>query len=151
VTREPWARETAKEGGRGGLLVIGLLVVVALIGGGIYAFKVATSDIKGRGDTTIRTNSADNRIFAQEDFHKRYQDIVAADQKLDPLAADVKADPSDKDARIRLTGAKTYCLAVAGEYNAKADAITQAKFRDENLPYHIDPADPATDCKESAR
>lgn len=147
MTRQPWARETAKEGGRGVLLVIGLLIIIAVIGGVTWAFKVATSDVKGRGDVTRKTNSGDNQIFAQQQFQDMFNDIKATDRKLAAAAADAKGQLADSPAAVRYAGLRNYCADVVGQYNAAARKVTQERFRDADLPAQIDDSDPATDCE----
>lgn len=137
--------------GAGTVIFLSILLVAAIVSIGGWAFSVATSDIKGRGDVVRKTNDADNRIFAQENFHQRYQDILASDKKLDQAAADKAANPTDVTARTQYTGLVNYCLSIVGEYNTDARRITRQKFLDADLPAQIDAADPATDCKESSK
>lgn len=69
MKREPWYESTdpgrVVRGGswRVALWIVGVVVSVGLISAGIWALKVATSDIKGAGDQTRIVNSANNRIF----------------------------------------------------------------------------------------
>lgn len=121
------------------------LLIVLIVGG--WGFKVLTSDIKGQGDAIVTKNSAGNRIAAQEGFHKRYQDILATDRKLDLLAEQARS--GDKTAQQTYVGVRSYCESVVGDYNAKARAYTAQDFRDADLPAQIDPLDHATDCKEN--
>lgn len=127
--------------------ILATLLVVALISGGIWLAKVALSDVKGRGDAQRIKNDAPNRIAAQEGFEARYADIKATDAKLDAAAQAVTEDPTDRTAHQTLTGLRSYCQSVVGEYNAKARSFTAADFRAADLPFQIDPTDPATDCK----
>lgn len=129
--------------------VLVIIVVVALVGIAGWAFKVATSDVKGRGDAQVIKNSAVNRIGQQEGFEDRYAEVKSADEKIDVLAEAAKKDPKDIIASTNLTGAKSYCIQVSAEYNAQARKFTAAQFRAEDLPYEIDKANPATDCKET--
>jgi hypothetical protein len=157
MTRGPWyeshdpSRVARGAGWRIAVTVVAIVVFLGLLGVGIWAFKVATSDIKGQGDVVIKTNSAENRIYAQQKFEDRYQDILASDRKLDQADADIKADPTDRDARVRYSGLVNYCNDVVGKYNADARKITAAPFRADDLPYQIDPNDTRTDCKPGNR
>lgn len=155
MSKQPWydsdnpVRVARSATWRVGVWLLAIFAFLGLVGVGTWAFKVATSDVKGRGDVISQTNSANNRIFAQQKFEDRYQDILATDRNIDVLAQAVKDDPANPEARTRLVGAKAYCNQVVGRYNADARKVTQAPFRAEDLPYQVDTADPSTDCKES--
>lgn len=129
--------------------VVSVILALIVIPIAVWAFTVATSDVKGRGDAVVQENSANNRLEQQAYFQQTYADIKAADTKLDGLQADVKADASDKDAKVRYRGAEDYCLGLVGDYNAAAQKQIAAKFRDAGLPPQIDTTDPTTDCKPS--
>lgn len=128
-----------------GLLTLVLIFALAI---GVWAFRVATSDIKGRGDQTIRINSATNRTGAQERFEDLYQEILAADRRIDVAAAANAAAPTTVTS-TNLAGAVSYCIGVVGDYNAAARKVSQAQFRAFDLPAQIDNLNTATDCKES--
>lgn len=132
---------------RAAVWTIVIVIFFALVGAGVWAFKVATSDIKGKGDSVQIKNTAPNRIAAQREFNRRYQDIIATDGKITLYAAAVKADPKDTVARTNLDGTTAYCLSAVGEYNSLAREYTSADFRDADLPQQIDPLDTRTDCK----
>lgn len=136
---------------RGAAAVIAIFILVGLIGAGTWALKVAFSDIKGRGDSIVKINEADNRLFQQGDFNKRYQGILAADKNVDAAFQAKTASPDDRTLKVNYTGAVQHCFALVGEYNSKSREIIAEKFRDEDLPYEIDDADPKTDCKENSR
>lgn len=155
-TREPWyesdnpTRVARGASWRGAIWVLALVLFFGLVGAGTWAVKVGVSDVKGRGDVVRKTNDADNRIFAQQKFEDRYQDILASDRKLDQAAADKAADPKG-EAATRYTGLVNYCLSEVGRYNADARKITQAPFLAADLPVQIDTTNAATDCKESSK
>lgn len=157
MPREPWYdsdnpdRVTWSIAWRGGLWVLGVVAVISVISIGVWAFQVATSDVKGQGDAQRQVNSADNRLFAQGNFQDLYNEIKASDRKLDQAAADVAAHPGDSFYQTNYTGLKAHCMDAVAQYNAAARKISQAKFRDEDLPAQIDDTNPATDCKESAK
>lgn len=157
MRREPWyesenpTRVARGFSWRAALWVIGIVLFVGALSVGIWYFKVATSDIKGQGDATVKVNSADNRLFAQGNFHDLYNEIKASDKKLDQAAADVAANPGDKTYATNYTGLKAHCLDVVAQYNAAARKISQAKFRDEDLPAQIDDTNPETDCREASK
>lgn len=150
MSRTPWydsdnpGTVVRGAGWRVGVIVLCILAfggIVSAIGWGI---SVATSDAKGQGDAVKRVNNGDNRLAQQAYFEQTYQDIKAADRKLDQLAADKAAKIDGAD--IRYSGAVTYCLGLTGDYNAAARKQVAAKFKAVDLPNHIDTTDPATDC-----
>jgi hypothetical protein len=157
MRREPWyesdnpSRVVRGAGWRIGVWVIVIIAFTGLIGGGMWLFKVATADVKGRGDTTIKINDVDNRLFAQGNFHDLYNEIKASDRKLDQAAADKAAHPDDAFFATVYTGLKAHCEDTVAQYNAAANKISQAKFRDEQLPAQIDRTNPDTDCQEAAK
>jgi hypothetical protein len=133
-------------------LVVGVaiaLIVLLLLGLGMWGFRVLTADVKGQGDAHITKSSASNRIAAQEAFEKRYADVVATDRKLDVLASAAKARPNDRTAQQTYEGTVSYCLSAVGDYNADARSYTREAFRAADLPFQIDNLDPTTDCKPS--
>jgi hypothetical protein len=150
---DPNPDRVARQGGvRIGVVFLAFLVFFGIVGAIVWGVSVAVSDVKGRGDVVRKTNDADNRIFAQENFHQRYQDIKATDRKLDQAAIDAaRPGPGQDAAIVRYNGLVSYCQSVVGEYNTDARRVTKGKFRDEDLPAEIDMTDPATDCKEAAR
>lgn len=139
---------------RAAIWIFSVVAFVGILAAGIWAVKVATSDIRGRGDATRQVNSADNRLFAQGNFHDLYNDVISYDQRLDQAAADKAAHAGKDDASYwdtNYTGLVNQCISARNQYNADARKITQAKFRDEDLPYQIDTSDPKTDCKETVK
>lgn len=150
-TRREIDRATIFGLSRGTFIVIAVALLVGLIGAGTWALKVATSDIKGRGDSVVKINEADNRLFQQGDFNRRFQGILTADKNVDAAYQAQKANPEDRTLQVNYTGAVQHCNDLVGQYNSKAREIIAEKFRDEDLPYEIDSADPKTDCKENSR
>lgn len=157
MSREPWY-ESENPGrvarGAGWRLFVGVvcfLLAVAVIGVAVWVFRVATADVKGRGDTTIKVNDVDNRLFAQGNFLDLYNEIKASDRKIDQAAADKAAHPGDAFFATTYTGLKAHCEDTVAQYDAAARKISQAKFRDEDLPAQIDTSDPTTDCQEKTK
>lgn len=132
-----------------GLRVLLVVIVAALLGGGVWAFKVATSDIKGQGDAVRTKNSGTNRIAAQERFEELYAGIKAADERIDVMAAAKTAAPADPISSINYTGAINYCIQIRADYNAEARKYTAEQFRAADLPAQIDSTDPLFDCQET--
>lgn len=131
--------------------IVCVVLFAFALGGGIWALKVATSDVRGAGDTVARVNSVDNRIGAQEHFQTLYNQIIAYDQELDQAAADKAEHPGDTFYATNYSGLVKTCIDARNQYNADANKVTQAKWRDATLPFQIDATDPKTDCKETAK
>lgn len=152
-SREPWydsdnpSRVARGASWRLGVWVVAAVVFFGLIGIGIWGFRVATADVKGRGDVTVKVNQADNRLFAQGQFNDLYQEVLASDRKLDQAAKDVSDHPGDTFYSTNYTGLKAHCEDTVAQYNSAARKISQAKFRDEDLPYQLDGSDSKADCK----
>jgi hypothetical protein len=140
-------------GWRIALWVIAFVALAGAITGGIWAVKVATSDVKGAGDQARIVNDGQNRVNAQEWFHGQYNEIKATDKNLDNLRAEVDAAATAEDkafARTNLTGTQNRCNQMVSAYNAETQKVSRGKWLDTTLPFAIDGSDPATDCKPSA-
>jgi hypothetical protein len=155
--REPWYessnpdRVARSAGWRLALWVLAAVLFVGLVSGGIWAFKVATSDVKGSGDAQRKVNSGDNRIAAQESFEALYQQIQAYDRNLDQAAKDKTEHPGDGFYATNYSGLVKTCNDAVGQYNADARKVSRAKWLSTDLPFEIDGSDPKTDCKETTR
>lgn len=130
------------------LWVLAILAVVAVVSGLVWGFKVATSDVKGRGDAVVQKNSAENRVAAQERFEDLYQQVIAADRKIGPAKAAVKANPTQVN-QTNLTGLQNFCVQTVADYNAEARKYSKRDFRAVDLPQEISEFSetPQTDCK----
>lgn len=115
---------------------LAITAVFAAVSVGVWWLRVATSDIKGRGDATRTVNSGDNRLAQQAYFEQTYADIKAADLNLDL--------PGDDTQRA---GRTAYCRRLVADYNAAARTQRSDAFRSADLPAQISTADPATDCE----
>ena len=149
---------------------IAIFVIVALFGGVVtWGLRVATSDTKGRGDTVVRENSADNRIGAQAFFEDTYASVKKFDTQLtdatealeewkasNPVpsgASSVQAELYKEELNNKqtsMTGIKQQCQNATAAYNAEARKTIRSKWRSQDLPYQIDGTDPATDCEVAA-
>lgn len=134
-----------------GLKVSLVFLAVCLVLGGGWFLKVALSDVKGRGDSVVKINDADNRLFQQGNFNDRYQGILAADKDIEAAYQAKKASPDDRTLEINYTGVIQHCNDLVGQYNSLARKIIAKKFKDFDLPSQIDDADSTTDCKENSR
>lgn len=137
-------------GWRAALWVLAIVLGAGALSGGVWAFKVATSDVKGAGDATRITNDGRNRVNAQEWFHDQYGQILTADRNLDQAAADLNAHPNDDFYRTNYTGLKNRCVEMVQKYNAEAGKVSRGKWLDPALPSQIDDSDPKTDCRETS-
>lgn len=147
--RKP-TRTTAKWTVRGWTIVLLVLALALVTGALIWGLRVATSDVKGRGDAEIVKNEVRNRIRAQEGFEKLYQDIVTADRNLTTTSEVLRGKPTgDLKLETELLGQRHYCAGLVADYNARARSFTQEDFRAADLPLKIDDTDATTDCKET--
>lgn len=145
--RKP-VRQTAKGIGWAGALTVAAILVFGGIGVIVWAFKVGTSDLKGRGDAEVVKNDARNRIRAQEGFEKLFADVQAADRNLTVTAEALARKPGDLKLETELLGQRHYCAGLVADYDAKARSFSQQDFRAADLPAKIDSTDGTTDCKE---
>lgn len=131
------------------LVVTGLAVaaVIGLISVGIWYFKVATSGVKGAGDATRITNDGRNRVNAQEWFVGQYEQIRSTDRRIDEAAAELARKPGDEIAQTNYRGLVNRCMEMVGNYNAEAQKVSRAQWRDASLPTRIDDSETATDCR----
>jgi hypothetical protein len=134
---------------KGSLVALCIVAGVAVIGtpSVMWGVKVATSDIKGAGDTIIRDNGVDNRVAKQELFEELYADIEATDRKVAIASAAKAENPDDRTASDTYLGTVNICISLVGEYNAEARKVTSDSWRAVDLPYQIDNLNPSTDCK----
>lgn len=140
---------TNKERGSAGTVAVIVLAVLLVIVVPIafFAAKTVLAPTIGKAKAYQAKNSALNRVQAQERFEEMYQDVLASDRRLDPLAA---AKDESLTAKQTYLGAVSYCISAVGEYNAEARKYSAAEFRAIDLPPQIDPYTPETDCKESS-
>lgn len=131
--------------------VIAIVLLVVVITAGLWALGVVSAPWKGKGDAYKTKESGTNRIAAQERFETMYADVIASDQRLDILHLARQAAPDSVIAQSNYTGAVAYCIDVRNSYNAEARKYTAEQFRASDLPAKLDPADPATDCKETTK
>lgn len=130
---------------------VAIVLVVGAISGGVWAFKVATSEIKGEGDKTRIVNDGRNQIAAQETFEALFQQIQAYDRNLDQAAADKAEHPGDAFFATNYSGLVKTCNDAVAQYNADANKVSRAKWMSEDLPFQIDQTNPLFDCKENLR
>lgn len=141
---------TAAKGVVHAWIVVLIVIALAVVTGAILWFgRVATSDVKGRGDAEIIKNEARNRIRAQEGFWDKLVAVEVADKNLTLTAEALIKQPDSVKLQTELTGQKMICNDAVGAYNAAARKFTQQDYRDADMPEQVDQTDPAYDCKES--
>lgn len=131
--------------------ILAAVLFFGAIGGGIWWFKVATSDVKGAGDAAVQINSGKNRIAAQETFEALYAQIQAYDRNLDQAAKDKADHPGDSFFATNYSGLVKTCNDAVAQYNADARKVSRAKWLTDDLPFEIDQTDTRFDCKETVR
>lgn len=135
--------------------IIGAIVVVLLIGGGLFALRVATSGVVGRGQAHIDKNDAKNFEAAQSGFHREYNDYLAIVGRNGTLAVAVKnkatwekqhpepvTDPiadnnwSEQDGGYQTTvdGLTQNCHNIVSSYNTDSESYLTQDFKDHGLP-----------------
>lgn len=129
------------------LIALASLLALALIGIGLWGFRVATSPIKGTGDAAITKNSSANWTAAQARFEDLYAGIIAADRKLDAAAERLAANPDDLTLQQTHAGIQSGCITLVGDYNAEARKYLAEDFKASDLPDQISNNDPNTDCE----
>lgn len=150
--REEWREVDSVSRSAGWRIGVWILVFVlfgGILTGGIWWFKVATSEVKGAGDATRQINSGKNRIAAQETFEALYQQIQTYDRNLDQAAKDKAEHPGDSFYATNYSGLVKQCNDAVGQYNADARKVSRAKWLTEDLPFEIDLNNPLTDCHET--
>ncbi len=134
---------------RAGIWIACALALIAVLGAAWWGVRVATSGVKGAGDTVAQNNSATNRIYSQQHFEDLYAEVTSDDQKLDQAAADKAAHPGDDFYATNYTGLLNQCISARNQYNADANKVLQRDWLTPDLPRQLDPTDSRFDCKET--
>ena len=157
-SRDEWRSEIKEAnyvarsvGWRAAIWIAVAVAFFGLVGGGIWVFKVATSEVRGAGDATRITNDGQNRVNAQEWFQSQYEQIRSTDRRIVETAAELAAKPDDDFTKTNYRGLVNRCIEMVGNYNAEANKVSRGKWRDPNLPFQIDDNDSTTDCKEETK
>ena len=144
-------RESRRAGSRLALWIVLGVAFTLLLGGGIYALKVATAPAKGWGDEQIIVNDGRNRVNAQEWFAGKYGHVRGQDSKLSGMKAawdSAKGTADEGRLRDAYTGTQNLCLQAVAEYNAEALKVSRGRWRSPDLPFSL-PDGPATDCDKA--
>lgn len=130
---------------RVGLIAIAAVLFVSLVSVGVWGFRVATSDIKGKGDAIINKNNGVNRVIKQEMFEQMYAGIKADDDKIQTSLDAYRRNKSYTN-EVNLNGVIQHCQQAVQDYNAEARKYSSEDFRAVDLPAQISDFDAATDC-----
>lgn len=114
------------------------LVGILLVGGGVWAAKVALSPVKGAGDVFMEQNKAKNIIGSQEELQERYEGLDAACTKITLAKAAADKDPGNPMLAANYTGAQQHYVTLVAEYNAMTKKLTAQKGLGD-LPGYVDP------------
>lgn len=127
------------------LLVLVSFVLLLLIPLGVWGFRVATAEWRGRGDAHIQLNSAEFRIAAYDHFHDLCASIQGNEGQIDALQAQLQDAESERSRdliRASLAGVIGGRKQAIARYNEDANKeYTVGQFRDSDLPYHLEPFD----------
>lgn len=121
---------------------IAVLIVILLLGGGLWALNVATSGARGQGDGVVKRNSASNWLDAQARFEENYAEYESTLVRIDTAYAAHLASPGDKTLQQTYLGTVGYCTNLVADYNADARNFLREDFRASDLPDSLD----ATTC-----
>lgn len=136
-----WTPKTQKGlFGNGVLWVLGLLVLCAAVGGAVWAFNTGTASVQGKAGAFRQKESAENRLFAQQDFEQLSADIdgyvakvVVAKRALkDDQAAGAAAEQLQID-RTNVSGTQGVCIDAVQQYNADSHKYLLRDFKSAGL------------------
>lgn len=117
---------------------IAVLVVGLLVGGGLWALKVATSEVRGQGEGVVQRNSAKNWVDAQARFEENYAEYESTLVRIDTAYAAWQTNTADKTLHQTYLGTVGYCTNLVADYNADARNFLREDFRASDLPASLD-------------
>lgn len=132
---------------------IGVVVLCAAIGLGVYFLTYGTAETRGRIALHNQQRSATQLQQSYESFHDTCRDIIAKGSAIDNLADQIAAttvpanDPFGQNQQQlnqlqgQLTGLKNIRATEAQQYNAKSHEFTVNFMRSSDLPVEIGPPD----------
>jgi len=121
--------------------IVAVIVVIAVVGIGAWAFGVFTSDIKGAGGAIKQRNSTVNRVQKQEMFEQLAADYDGYLIKVSQLKLVVATTSSDIDKELRTTellGVQQICVDAAQQFNAESRKYTSRVWKSAGLPASLD-------------
>lgn len=134
-------------GRRIAIWAIGAVVLLILVGIGTWAFRVATSETKGKGDAVIAQNEGTNQNNQRQVFYDLYNGIQASDDNIQVLATAAAGQSPTSKAVTDLNGTILICNSTVAKYNSMVTAPLSAKWKPEELPDALGGGDPSTDCQ----
>lgn len=117
-------------------VIVGVIVVV-LVGVGIWGAVVGFSGTYGAGNVHRANQDATNRINSQAHFEDLYGDIKSYETQLVQAGQD-KADGTDPNAATNYTGLYNTCVSAVNQYNQDSKKTTFKDWKDADLPETID-------------
>ena len=117
------------------------VVLVAVLGGIGYGIKVALSPVKGRTDTIIKNQDANNRINSQAYFEDLNANITSYTTQLRLAVKQTKAHPGDTFYETNFTGLYNTCVSAANQYNAASAKTLFHDWKTADLPEVINADD----------
>lgn len=133
------------------LWVLGGFIVLALLIGGIWAFRYYTAGVRGVIGAQEQIQSAPSRIANYNHFFDLCASVQGAEAALDAQYAQLAATQDPKEqARIlsNIAGISAQRERSMRQYNADARKdYTAGQFRDSDLPYQLS----VTEYKKGAR
>jgi hypothetical protein len=122
--------------------ILMVLLVVAVVGIGLWAFGVFTSDVRGAGGAIKQRNSTVNRVQKQEMFEQLAADYDGYIIKIKAavIAVSTTIDEDDKSLRqTELVGLRQVCVDAAQQFNAESKKYTSRVWKSAGLPLALDP------------
>jgi hypothetical protein len=135
-----YVKESAKGVSVAVIWTIVILAVIALIGGIVWGFGVATSGIKGQGDAVKINNSAENWTGKQEKFEKLNAGVEAAKEKVTLHKELAAENPNDLTQKQTLAGVRSACISAVHQYNAESRKVLSRDWKSPDLPYEASTA-----------
>lgn len=137
--------------GLGLLAVVCIMALVVLIWGAATGFKYGTADIRGKvGLRELTLGSGDFRKSAYDHFYDLCAAIQGDEGRIKALKEELAGSVSqDRTEQINafLSGIRGARSEKIARYNGDAAKnYTIGQFRDEYLPYHLDPDKEETKC-----
>lgn len=132
-----YVKESAKGVSVAVIWTVVILAIMALIGGIVWGFGVATSGIKGQGDAVKINNSAENWTGKQEKFEKLYAGVEAAKEKVVLQNQLLKDNPDDLTQRQTAAGVKSACINAVQAYNAESRKVLSRDWKSPDLPQSL--------------
>lgn len=120
------------------LLFIGLAILAALIGAGVWAWT-ASSSARGNANVTRQHNSGQNQVAQNTKLLGDNATVTSDQQKITVLAKNIRTEQD----RIDLQGLELNCQTDVATYNADVNSILATGY----LPAGLPSSYPTTICE----